>query len=97
MGTSPSYTGLRNWNATPARGLATDMGESSAEGADLLEFALTSDALLLFNPIGMSRYDFEFLPDETYTFPFERIQLQPRWQQLQQQRLAVPRAKRQPN
>ncbi|RAK70204.1 hypothetical protein [Hymenobacter edaphi] len=65
---------LANWNAAPARGLAEDLAAPDEDFPDHLEFALTPQELLLFHPVGMARLDFEFLPDETYRFPYERVQ-----------------------
>lgn len=66
--------GLSDWS-TPAAPVAT--GDAAAEESgtlvDLLDFALRPHAVLLFHPVGMSRFDFPFLPDPTYTFPFERL------------------------
>lgn len=67
--------GICEWDTTPSRGLALDTATDAA--ADLTEFALQSDALLLFHPIGMGRYDFEFLPEETYVFPYGHLQPKP--------------------
>jgi hypothetical protein len=70
---------LETWDTTPQRAYALDMaGSDEADPANtdfirLTDFALTPDALLLYHPIGMSRIDFEFLPDDTYTFPYGRI------------------------
>ncbi|WP_375436512.1 hypothetical protein [uncultured Hymenobacter sp.] len=55
-------------------GLALDTANGAK--ADPTKFALQPDALLLFHPVDMARYDFEFLPDETYVFPFERLKPQ---------------------
>ncbi|GAB3833384.1 hypothetical protein [Hymenobacter jeollabukensis] len=65
---------LANWNAAPARGLAEDLAAPDEDFPEHLEFALTPKELLLFHPVGMSRLDFEFLPDEMYRFPYERVQ-----------------------
>lgn len=72
---------LEHWDTTPKRGLVFDMADGTHMTDDeasfslkLREFALTPDALLLFYTVGMSRVNFEFLPDETYTFPWARIQ-----------------------
>ena len=62
------------WHMTPARGRAEGAG---AEEITLQEFALTPRAVLLFYTVGMSRLEFEFLPDDAYTFPFDRLQPRP--------------------
>lgn len=64
--------GLFNWNATPGRGRAEDMAFPD-DSPQPLEFALTPTEVLLFHPVGMSRLEFEFLPDEAYFFPYERV------------------------
>lgn len=63
------------WDTTPQRGQAFDTADGAE--ASLYNFALTPDALLLFHPIGMRRFDFEFLPDDTYIFPWARLQPRP--------------------
>ena len=71
---------IETWDTTPQRAYALDMAgsdENDPNNAELLrltDFALELDALLLYHPIGMSRADFEFLPDDTYTFPYGRVQ-----------------------
>ncbi|UOQ51881.1 hypothetical protein [Hymenobacter cellulosivorans] len=66
--------GLNEWSTTPQGAIRLEAGNWAAAGPNestlhLTEFALRPDALLLFHPVGMSRLDFEFLPDETYVFP----------------------------
>ncbi|TGE24194.1 hypothetical protein E5K00_02985 [Hymenobacter aquaticus] len=70
--------GITEWNTTPQRGLHLDTSPGANAGAEEAkvyptEFALRPDALLLFYSIGMARLKFEFLPDETYVFPFARL------------------------
>ena len=70
---------IETWDTTPQRAYALDMAGSDENDPNnaaflrLTDFALEPDALLLYHPIGMSRADFEFLPDDTYTFPYGRI------------------------
>ena len=68
------------WDTTPRRGMAMDAAPDDGTGVvDWIrwlrwkEFALQPDALLLYHTVGMSRLSFEFLPDETYTFPYARL------------------------
>jgi len=73
------------WDTTPRRGLAIDTqdnGDDSQASYANFEFALTPEALLLFHTVGMSRLNFEFLPDETYTFPWARLKPTPLLQPL---------------
>ncbi|UOQ71114.1 hypothetical protein [Hymenobacter cellulosilyticus] len=81
--------GISEWNTTPQAALRLDMGNGS--GGDpyesrlhLTEFALRPNALLLFYSVGMSRLNFEFLPDETYVFPYTRLQPRPLLQPIAQ-------------
>lgn len=66
--------GLSGWN-TPSAPVAT--GDAAADESvtlvDLRDFALRPHALLLFHSVEMSRYDAEFMLDDTYAFPFERL------------------------
>ncbi|SHJ23852.1 hypothetical protein SAMN02745146_2578 [Hymenobacter daecheongensis DSM 21074] len=71
--------GIEHWNTTPQ----ADQRLYAGDGAEadpyeslfyLTEFALRPDALLLFHPVGMSRLDFEFLPDGAYVFTYDRLQ-----------------------
>ncbi|GGG53993.1 hypothetical protein [Hymenobacter glacieicola] len=66
---------LEDWNITPQRGLHLDTAHGAE--ADVTDFALRPDAFRLFHHVGMSRYNFQFLPDERYGFPFARLQLRP--------------------
>lgn len=78
--------GLNNWGRSTAPtsdSAAATVPTDRGGWYDYAECAATSQALLLFHPIGMSRANIPFLPDEKYTFPFERIRLQPAWQHLQ--------------
>jgi hypothetical protein len=71
---------IETWDTTPRRGMTLDTkgtGDDSQASYTYFEFALTPDALLLFYTVGMSRHSFEFLPDETYTFPWARLQPRP--------------------
>jgi len=63
---------IENWDTTPQRGQAIDTADGAEASLD--SFALTPDALLLFHSVQMSRFDFEFLPDDMYTFPWVRLQ-----------------------
>ncbi|MCB2410482.1 hypothetical protein [Hymenobacter lucidus] len=71
--------GLDDWNTSPQAAQRLYVGSGAAIDPSeslfyLTEFALRPDALLLFHPVGLSRLDFEFLPDETYVFPYARLQ-----------------------
>lgn len=71
--------GIEEWSATPQAAQRLYAGSGAAVDPSeylfyLTEFALRPDALLLFHPVGMRRLDFEFLPDETYVFPYARLQ-----------------------
>lgn len=82
--------GLSNWRG--ARGDAAFAQNPTVQPIEnggwysSAEFAVTPRAVLLFHAIGMSRANIPFLPDEKYTFPFERIRLQPAWQHLKKSR-----------
>lgn len=70
--------GISEWNTTPQAAIRLDTSsgteiDPSESALYLTEFALRPDALLLFHPVGMSRLNFEFLPDETYVFPYARL------------------------
>jgi hypothetical protein len=80
---------IETWDTTPRRGLLLDtQGRSDADDSQAhytnFEFALTPEALLLFYTVGMSRLNFEFLPDDIYTFPWARLQPRPVLQPLVQ-------------
>lgn len=53
-----------------ARGLAEDMTFPDDNSPQPLKFVLTPTDPLLFYPVGMSRPDFEFPPDEVCFFPY---------------------------
>lgn len=61
---------MDEWNTTPQHQPAADT-VVNYQYPD--EFALRPQALLLFFTIGMARVEFEFLPDDTYIFPYERL------------------------
>ncbi|MGI4871931.1 MAG: hypothetical protein ACRYFX_12235 [Janthinobacterium lividum] len=73
------FYGRDEWNTTPRHDFTSPAVPDSLYDYDqlvkyeLAEFALRPQALLLFHPVGMSRLNLEFLPSETYTFPFERL------------------------
>ncbi|UOQ77405.1 hypothetical protein MUN84_01410 [Hymenobacter sp. 5516J-16] len=73
---------LYDWNTTPQRGLRLDTANGAE--ASLTNFALRPDALLLFHHVSLNRTEFEFLPDETYVFPFARLQPRPLLQPVAQ-------------
>ncbi|MFD1468600.1 hypothetical protein ACFQ48_10225 [Hymenobacter caeli] len=66
--------GLSDW-ITPTTPVAP--GDTAADESGtrfkLLDFALRPHALLLFHAVDMGRFDFPFLPDPTYTFPYARL------------------------
>ncbi|PJJ60611.1 hypothetical protein [Hymenobacter chitinivorans] len=86
--------GMEEWDTTPQAALRLYAGNGSEVNPDeslfpltefsLTEFALQPNALLLFYSVDMSRYDFEFLPDETYVFPYTHLQPRPLLQPVAQ-------------
>ena len=64
--------GLAPWDTTPQHDLRPSLKQEP--DASLPEFALRRDAVLLFHPIGMARFDIPYQPDESYVFPFRRLQ-----------------------
>lgn len=64
------FYGVDEWNTTPQHQPAADTVVNYRYPD---EFALRPQALLLFFTIGMARVEFEFLPDDTYIFPYERL------------------------
>ncbi|RZL06976.1 MAG: hypothetical protein EOO62_17875 [Hymenobacter sp.] len=66
-----SLYGLDPWDTTLQHDLRFDT--TAVDSGIPLEFAVRRDAVLLFHPIGMSRLDIPYLPDEKYVFPFSRL------------------------
>lgn len=67
-----SLYGLDPWDTTLQHDLRFDT-TTVVYSAIPLEFALRRDAVLLFHPIGMSRINIPYMPDEKYVFPFGRL------------------------
>ena len=69
------FYGVDEWNTTPQHSPAADAEASVSPAIQTYpdDFALQPNALLLFYTIGMARVDFEFLPDDTYIFPYSRL------------------------
>lgn len=69
------FYGVDEWNTTPQHQPAADTAASvpPARQTYPADFALQPNALLLFFSVGMARVEFEFLPDDTYVFPYSRL------------------------
>jgi hypothetical protein len=66
-----SLYGLEPWDTTLQHDLR--FNAENIPVVSPLEFALRRDAVLLFQPIGMSRVNIPYLPDERYVFLFGRL------------------------
>ncbi|MEJ7661231.1 MAG: hypothetical protein WKG07_17310 [Hymenobacter sp.] len=68
------FYGVDEWNVAPSHQPAADtVSYPPVVPTYPAEFALRPQALLLFYTVGMARVQFEFLPDETYIFPYGRL------------------------
>ena len=64
------FHGVDEWNTAPRHQAAADtVVDYQYPG----EFALRPKALLLFHSVGMMPAQYEFLPNDTYIFPYERL------------------------